>query len=243
MQDLFCKVIDIFLLSRNVYCVKLHSPDLNQVDYAAGQYLMLQVASGQWVPFSIANAPEEKTHLELHIRYLPGHQLVESIIQQFKSKKRAHIQLPMGRCVLRESKRNVIFIAGGTGLSPIKAMLESAFKNHIQRTFYLFWGVKTSKDFYLLDEVNHWQQQFKNFQFTPVISETGSDDEKWNGETGLVHQIAMKKINNIQEYDIYLSGSEMMVLNVYQDLMNIKVPKSQLFSDMLDIKRDMGEDL
>ena len=72
MQEIFCQVDDIQLLGNDVYQVKLVSDELTRLPYSAGQYLTLQADGGRWIPFSIGNAPEETSHLELHIKLIPG---------------------------------------------------------------------------------------------------------------------------------------------------------------------------
>ncbi|MCO7226540.1 FAD-binding oxidoreductase [Pleionea sp. CnH1-48] len=240
MQEIFCQVADIALLGQDVYRVKLTSDALATLDYQGGQYLTLQVEGGRWIPFSIGNAPEEISHLELHIRLIPGHDLAEHILDQLKTTKKAHVQVPMGQCVLRQSPRESVFIVGGTGFSPVKAMIESAFAQKDERAMHLFWGAQSEGDFYLKTLAEQWQQSYEHFHFTPVIS---GDDKSWQGATGLVHKAALAQLSNYTQYDFYVSGSEAMVMAVYQDLLDVGVPKEQIYSDMLDIKREMGENI
>jgi CDP-4-dehydro-6-deoxyglucose reductase len=227
-------------MGKDVYRVKLASEALSQVRYLGGQYLTLLSQGGHWIPFSIGNAPEEHSHLELHIRLIPGHALAEQILNRLRKTRKAHIQLPLGKCVLRDGERPVVFIVGGTGFSPVKAMLESAFAKQDTRQFHLFWGAQTQQDLYLKELVDGWQQQRDNFHFTPVVS---GEDVHWQGARGLVHFEAIRQLSNLSQYDFYISGSEAMVLAVYYDLLENGADKSQIYSDMLDIKRDMGEDI
>lgn len=240
MQELHCQVDDISLMGKDVYRVKLASDELRQVKYQGGQYLTLLSKGGHWIPFSIGNAPEENSHLELHIRLIPGHELAEQILNTLRKTRKAHIQLPMGKCVLRAGDRPVVCIVGGTGFSPVKAMLESAFVQQDAREFHLFWGAQSKADFYLLELAESWQQQQKNFKFTPVVS---GDDDHWKGARGLVHFEAIRQLSDLSQYDFYVSGSEAMVMAVYYDLLEKGADKERIFSDMLDIKRDMGEDI
>ncbi len=240
MQELHCQVDDISLLGKDVYRVKLTSDELRQVKYQGGQYLTLLSKGGHWIPFSIGNAPEENSHLELHIRLIPGHELAEQILNNLRKTRKAHIQLPMGKCVLRPGDRPVVCIVGGTGFSPIKAMLESAFSLNDPRQFHLFWGAQTKEDFYLLELAKSWHSDHDNFKFVPVVS---GDDDNWKGARGLVHFEAIHQLEDLSQFDFYVSGSEAMVLAVYYDLLDKGADKDRIFSDMLDIKRDMGEDL
>lgn len=240
MHELFCHVDSMQLIGNDVQLVKLSSETLSTVDYLGGQYLTLQVDGGRWIPFSIGNAPEEKSHIELHIKLIPGHELAEQIIEQLGKNKTAHVQIPMGKCILRDSGRDSVFIVGGTGFSPAKAMLESAFFQQDSRQFYLFWGAKHSSELYLNQLAESWSTQYENFHYTPVISGEQSD---WQGATGFAHQPALQLFKNPSELDFYIAGSPEMVMAVYHELQQAGVPKEQIFADMLDIKREMGEDL
>jgi NAD(P)H-flavin reductase len=57
----------------------------------------------------------------------------------------------------------------------------------------------------------------------------------------MVHEAVFRNIQNLKDYDIYLSGSSAMVFNIYRQLKDKKVPSSRIFSDMLDIVRDKEE--
>ncbi|WP_144392445.1 NAD(P)H-flavin reductase [Pleionea sediminis] len=240
MEELFCEVKAIDLLGKDVHRVRLHSEALSKVDYQGGQYLTLQADGGRWIPFSIGNAPEEKEFLELHIKLVPGHELAENIMSQLRKTRKAHVQIPMGKCTLRSGKRDVVLIVGGTGFSPAKAIIESAFAKNDSRHFSLFWGAQSAEDLYLDDLPKSWETKESNFTYVPVIS---GNDSNWNGATGFAHHAAMNHFNNLLEMDFYISGSEAMVMAVYHDLMDKGVPKDQIFADILDIKREMGDDV
>ncbi len=240
MEELYCQVKTIDLLGKDVHRVRLHSEALSQVDYQGGQYLTLQTDGGRWIPFSIGNAPEEREFLELHIKLIPGHSLAEEIMEQLKTTQKAHVQVPMGNCVLRNGDRDVVCIVGGTGFSPIKAILESAFAKQDARHFSLFWGAQIEDDLYLDSLPKSWQQNYANFDYVPVIS---GDDTNWQGETGFPHQAAIKRFDDLTDKDFYISGSEAMVMAVFNDLKDQGVSKEHIFADILDIKRQMGEDI
>lgn len=240
VKEIFCQVAELDVIGKDVYRVKLTADELSATPYQSGQYLTLQVEGGRWIPFSIGNAPEEKSHVELHIRLVPGHELAQQIIDQLQQTRTAHIQVPMGKCVLRSGSRDVVCIVGGTGFSPIKAMLESAFHAQDARRFHLFWGAQTASELYLNELPEQWQQSKTNFNYVPVIS---GDDPNWQGERGFAHEPAFRQLDCLTDKDFYISGSPAMVMAVYEALLQQGVDKSQVFADMLDIKREMGEDV
>lgn len=95
---------------------------------------------------------------------------------------------PMGKFKLDSSNAPMICIAGGSGMSAIKAILEHAANLKVERDAYFFYGARSQKDLYSLDEIEaikkNWNKNFK-FEFTPVLSEE-PESSGWIGATGFV---------------------------------------------------------
>ena len=236
-QELVCKITTIRKFGEDVYVTRLESTE-SLPDFRPGQYLNMCLSDGIWRPFSIASHPRHHKAIELHIRKLPGHTEAEHIIGQLKNDDTARIQLPFGRCLLRSGIRPVIFIAGGTGFAPFKPMIEDALGQESRRDLYLFWGAKTVTDLYLHELPLSWAEKHENFHYVPVLSEP---DEQWFGNTGLVHKSVLHGFSDLKPFEIYIGGSEPMVMAVYQDLLARGLADKQIHSDILDIKLDMGE--
>lgn len=231
-----CEVTLVRRIGRDVYWVQLTPTEGSLPSYTAGQYLMLELDDGSLCPFSIASSPLQDV-LELHIRRLPGHDAADKIVSQLKHRNRVRVQMPYGECVLTDSERPAIFIAGGTGFAPFHSIIKTALKNGDKRELTLYWGAQTSADLYLLEEPQAWADEFDHFNFIPVLSGL---DEQWQGRKGFVHHAFMLDHNDLTDMDIYVGGSEPMVMSVYQDLLDRKVEKDSIHSDILNIKREMG---
>lgn len=233
------KTIDITPLNKEIYRIRIVPQQNNLFEFNGGQYLILEMPTGEQVPLSIASAPEEINFIELHVRVVDGHPLAEDMLKLFQSNNRFSITGPFGSCYLNDSPRELVIIAGGTGFSPMKSMIESAFANNSKRKISLFLGAQIFSDLYLHQLINQWQSEQTNFTYIPVLSNHGSN---WKGEIGFPHQAAMKcKEHELIEKDFYISGSEAMVIAVYESLRSKHVPKSQIHSDILNIKRENGE--
>ena len=231
-----CEVTLVRRIGRDVYWVQLTPTEGSLPAFTAGQYLMLELDDGSMCPFSIASSPLQDV-LELHIRRLPGHDAADKIVSQLKHRNLVRVQMPYGECVLTESERPAIFIAGGTGFAPFHSIIKTALKKGDQRPLTLYWGAQTSADLYLLEEPQAWAEQFEHFTFVPVLSGL---DEKWQGRKGFVHHAFMLDHNDLTNMDIYVGGSEPMAMSVYQDLLDRGVKKTSIHSDILNIKREMG---
>ncbi|WP_196139896.1 hypothetical protein [Aliikangiella sp. G2MR2-5] len=241
MNEIKGKTLDIKQLTEEIYRIRIAPEGSSVFPFKGGQYLYLQMCDGKRIPLSIASPPEEKKFIELHIRKIPGHPLAEEMLKLFESNKRIHLDGPYGECVLQAGSNPVIIIAGGTGFSPMKALLESAFAQKIARRFELYLGAQNETQLYQKKIVESWKVDSGEFKFIPVVAEPG---DAWQGESGFPHEIAISKWRQkLSECEVFISGSEMMVMNVFQALKTQGVPVNQIHSDILDIKRDMGEEL
>ena len=235
-QFVECQVSLVRRLGRDVYWVELEPTEGELPAYQAGQYLMLELEDGSLRPFSIASSPLQDV-LELHIRRLPGHDEADKIVSQLKHRNKVRVQMAQGECLLTKSERPAVFIAGGTGFAPFHSIIKTALREGKDRELILYWGAQTSPDLYLHREPLEWAEKHTNFTYVPVLSGL---DEEWQGRKGFVHHAFMLDYDDITDMDIYIGGSEPMVMSVYQDLLDRGVAKESIHSDILDIKRQMG---
>ena len=234
-----CTTKDVSQLNDQIYRIRVVPDDLSLLDFKGGQYIILNMPDGKRVPLSIASSPEEKTFLELHIRLVKQYSLADEMIQLFKDADSVDIEGAFGTCHLNNSQRDLVIIAGGTGFSPMKSMIESAFSNNCQRQIDLYLGAQIMSDLYHHDLINQWQSDNDNFKYIPVIS---SDDEIWEGAIGFPHEVAIEQCEQVlTEKDFYVSGSEAMVMAVYRALREKSVKSKNIHSDILNIKRLKGE--
>ncbi|TQV89236.1 NAD(P)H-flavin reductase [Aliikangiella coralliicola] len=239
MNELNCTTTEIKQLTDQIYRIRIQPEKGNLFEFKGGQYLYLLMPDGKRIPLSIASAPEQKAFIELHIRLIPGHDLAADMLNLFKTATRLHIEGPYGECFLKQGDKDLVIIAGGTGFSPMKSLLESALAQGTSRKLSLYLGAQASSDLYQSEIINEWNHGQCQFTYIPVVSET---DKNWTGETGFPHEVALAQLGEkSSECEFYVSGSEAMVMNVYQSLVKAGVPKDQIHSDILDIKREMGQ--
>ena len=241
MSQINCTTKEITKLTDQIHRIRLRATDGDLFEFNGGQYLFLIMPDGNRVPLSIASAPEQTDYIELHIRLMAEGGLVSEMLALFTSGVVFPIDGPHGRCFLDEGDNDVVIIAGGTGFSPMKSMVESALNRGIKRNFSLYLGAQKAQEIYQTELIAELLSEHKNFQFIPVV---GEPDEHWQGEVGFPHQVALKHLDDkASNCEYFISGSEAMVLNVYKALKDAGVNAEQVHSDILDIKRDMGETL
>ena len=213
IRKLPCRVETIDKPAPDVAIVKIKLPANERLQYLAGQYIDLLLKDNRRRSFSIATPPHDDALLELHIRHVPGGLFSGQLFNEFKGREILRFEGPLGTFFLREeSDKPIIFVAGGTGFAPIKAVIEHALHHHVDqhRPMVLYWGVRARRDLYLPDLPAKWQRDGANFTFIPVLSEPAPDDA-WPGRTGFVHQTVLDDFADLSGYQVYACGGPAMI--------------------------------
>lgn len=225
-----CRVEKMDRMAEDVMMLSLKLPASEPMQFLAGQYINILTEDGRQHSFSLGNAPHDNKFLQLHIRNIPGGAFTQHVFTQMKERDMLRITEPLGAAYLREdSDKPVIFIAGGTGIAPVKAIIEHALHAGIDRSMHVYWGLRNRADIYLPDLAK--QMQARGILFTIVLSEPLAED-KWRGKTGLVHQAAMENYSDLSEYQVYAYGGPAMVESAKRDLTTQRgLPGEEFFSD------------
>ncbi len=212
--------------------LQLDSP----VRYLAGQYLEFVLDDGKRRPFSIANAPNSEGTLELHVRKVAGGGFTQQLFETLSPGTTFQLDLPHGTFVRRaNSDRPILFVAGGTGFAPVKALLEQFQSKEPSRRVHLFWGAREATDFYLLSAIDGFQASFSNFQFTRVLSEQASFDARY----GSVHEAVLEDYPDLSTFDVYMSGPPAMIAASRGAFLQAKLPEDRLYYDSFDFAPDV----
>jgi NAD(P)H-flavin reductase/quinol-cytochrome oxidoreductase complex cytochrome b subunit len=196
-----------------------------------GQYLNVLLPDGQKRSFSFANPPHRRERIELQVRWIPGGLFTTHVFTEMKVGDLVRFEGPLGSFFLREdSEKPIIFVAGATGFAPVKSMLEHAFHIGLKRRMYLYWGVRSRRDLYLVDLVRSWERSHENFRFVPVLSEPRPED-RWTGRTGLVHEAILADFPDLSGYQIYACGSVAMVEAAHPAFLARGMSEHDCFSD------------
>jgi CDP-4-dehydro-6-deoxyglucose reductase len=215
----------------DVMVLKLKLPASERLQFLAGQYLDFLLKDGKRRSYSIANPPHADELIELHLRHVPGGLFTDHVFSAMKEKDILRINGPLGSFFIREdSDKPMIFVAGGTGFGPIKAMLEHLFEERSPRQLVLYWGARSLKDLYMAELPARWEQGHANFSFIPVLSEPNAEDY-WNGRTGYVHQAVLEDLEDLSGYQVYACGAPVMVDSARKSFTERGLPAEEFFAD------------
>lgn len=236
VKNLPCKVDQTERLAHDVIRLFLKLPDDQRLQFLAGQYLDFILEDGRKRAFSIANAPHDDARIELHIRHVDGGEFTDYVFNEMPEKTILRIEAPLGSFYLREkSDRPLIFMSGGTGFAPLKAIIEHAFHIGDTRPIKLYWGVRAQQDLYMPDLPQKWADERDNVEFIPVLSEP---DEGWTGRTGWVHEAVLEDNPDISRYDLYMSGPPIMVNAGKDAFLEKGLTLENMFSDAFEYAAD-----
>lgn len=232
MKTVNCQIVSLTSLTPHVFKVLL-KPSV-KVDFVAGQYLNFMMSDEDKRPFSIASSPNNEL-IELQIGAFVADSYPMQVIERLQSAQANNvpvkIEVPLGNAQLRiDSERPLLLLAGGTGFSYIKSMFEYLAEQKSQRSITVYWGLRELDAAYELEETAAIIAKLPNANFIPVIENT-SDDDTWQGETGLVHQAVMRDITNLATYDIYLAGRFEMVGVIRSDFVEHGALLEYMYAD------------
>lgn len=194
--------------------IKLIEPD--SIEFVTGQYMQLTVPEygdvdeSVYRAYSLSSHQYEKNEVEFIIRYAPEGISTTWVHQYLKKGDRVLLNGPHGEFCLHESDREIIMIAGGSGLAPFKGMLNQMAIDQNPRPTRFFFGAISRKDLYHLDLMAELETKNPHFRFIPALSKPEPADD-WQGETGLITEVVDRHVTDVSRSEAYLCGSPGMV--------------------------------
>jgi NAD(P)H-flavin reductase/hemoglobin-like flavoprotein len=202
---------------------------LQPLEYRAGQYVSIESRHQPrlWRVYSPANAPREDGLMEFHVRALGAGWVSSSLVWKLKPGEMIRMAAPMGSMVLdRHSDRDVVCVAGGTGLAPIKALVEELTRYNRTRWVHVFFGARDREDLYDLTALNQMAARYPWLSIIPACSE----DPGYPGERGTVADV-LARYGPWGEHDFFVSGSPAMVKATLRTLAELQVPPIRIKYD------------
>ncbi len=220
------KINKIEKLTEDVIKIELRFPPTQKLHFLAGQYVNV-IKGNIKRSYSIGSTSNENNSIELFIKKYPGGLLSNYWFNQVKVNDLLRIEGPRGTFFIRNNStiKNIIFLATGTGIAPVKSILETLSKrieDLTDKNIYLFWGVKYFNDLFWTPE-----KLGLNINYFPVLSR-----EKIPAlENGYVQNVLLTKNMELSESIIYACGSNDMILEAKNKLIENGLPDHNFYSD------------
>jgi len=207
---------------------------MQPLEYRAGQYVSIECRYQPrlWRVYSMANAPRKDGTMEFHVRALGAGWVSSALVRRLKVGDMIRLAAPMGSLTLeRKSTRDIVCVAGGTGLAPIKALVEELTRYNRTRWVHLFFGAKHRDDLYDPADLNRLAARYPWLSVVSAVSE----DPGYGGEQGNISDV-VARYGPWKEHDFFVSGSPAMVKATLRRLAELQIPsiriKYDAFGDM-----------
>lgn len=227
VKTLPCRIDTVTHLADNVVEVILRVPPASKLHYLPGQYLDVIGEGGLRRSYSIANAPRADGKLELQIREVENGAMSRFWFGNAKANDLLRLEGPLGTFCLRDKDAStLVFLATGTGIAPVKAILEQLASEPslaMGKKIFIYWGGRTPTDIYWAPQV-----EALDATFVPVLSQAAAG---WQGRTGYVQSALIADGIDLTRAVVYACGSESMIHSAREALTIAGLPIKHFYSD------------
>ena len=202
---------------------------LTPYSYRAGQYVAVEGPHlpRMWRYYSIANAPRIGGTLDFHVRAHSAGLVSAALVRRLTVGDLVRLGPPAGSMTLnRDSTRDVVCVAGGTGLAPVKSLVQDLARHNRNRWVHVFFGARDRDDLYDLAALQHLALRYPWLSVVAACS----DDPTYSGERGDVSDV-VERSGPWPEHDFYVSGSPTMVIATLRVLARMGVPPAWIRYD------------
>jgi NAD(P)H-flavin reductase len=199
--------------------------------FCPGQYADIENSELSTVrSYSFSSPHQDKGFLSFHVRHVPGGVFSGWLFGDDRTGATLTLRGPYGQFGLHESEAAMICVAGGTGLAPIKCILQSMTGAQRERDVFLFFGARQQRDLYCLDAIQALQREWGGrFELIPVLSEEPATSS-WNGRRGMVTEHFQEFLQG-QMCEGYLCGPPPMVDAAESELVRLGVAREYIYAD------------
>ncbi|WP_127142968.1 NADH:ubiquinone reductase (Na(+)-transporting) subunit F [Pelagibacterium montanilacus] len=193
--------------------------------------------------YSIANRPEDKGTIVLTIRLAvppPGAEdrippgVGSSWLFGLREGDTVSVAGPFGEFHAKDTDAEMVFIGGGVGMAPLRAMIHEQLAKGSKRKISFWYGARSSADIFYRQEFDMLARDHENFSWTPALSEP-LPDARWTGATGFIHDVVQQRYLKDhaapEACEYYLCGPPLMIQAVLAMLDANGVESSSIFND------------
>jgi NAD(P)H-flavin reductase/hemoglobin-like flavoprotein len=198
--------------------------------YEAGQFASIETPyrPRTWRSYSMATAPSPGGLLEFHVRAVGAGWVSGPLVWRAGVGDMLKIAAPMGDMTVdKNSDRDILFVAGGTGLAPVKAMVDDLTRWNTSRRVHVFFGVRQANHLYDIAALHRLAAPHPWLTIVPAVSE----EPHFNGERGLLPDV-IERHGDWRDHDVFVAGSPDMTRATVTRLGELGVPAERLRYDV-----------
>jgi ferredoxin-NAD(P)+ reductase (naphthalene dioxygenase ferredoxin-specific) len=206
--------------------------------FSAGQFAQVTFDSLPKRDYSFAGRPDEAA-LEFHVRHIPGGQVSAYVETTLKVGEPVSVHGPFGMAHLREFHTGpILAVAGGSGLAPVKAIVETALARNMAQPIHLYLGMRSEKDVYFEERFRQLTAAHPNLCVSVVLSEADGATER---SSGFVHDAVMANIADLEGFKCYTAGPPVMVEALTRALLARGTRMDDIHADAFYTEAELAE--
>ncbi|WP_417526132.1 NADH:ubiquinone reductase (Na(+)-transporting) subunit F [Marinovum sp.] len=192
--------------------------------------------------YSLASRPEDQGQAVLNIRLAvppagreenipPG--IVSSWLFSLSPGDQVTTSGPFGEFHVHPGEQEMVFVGGGVGMAPLRAMIHQTFGRGTKRRVRYLYGARSAIDLFYAEEFDALAEAHPNFTWTPALSDPAPGD-RWTGATGFIHEVLaaeMRAHPAPESCEYYLCGPPVMISAVLATLDRLGVERRSVFFD------------
>ncbi|WP_196258052.1 NADH:ubiquinone reductase (Na(+)-transporting) subunit F [Pelagibacterium limicola] len=193
--------------------------------------------------YSVASRPEDTGRIVLNIRLAvppPGREqevppgIVSSYLFALEPGNELAVSGPFGEFRVQDTEREMLFIGGGVGMAPLRAMIHEQLGKGTGRKISFWYGARSGADIFYKEEFDALAERYANFSWTVALSEPMPEDN-WDGPQGFIHEVVLanylKDHPAPEDCEYYLCGPPLMIQAVLAMLDGCGVEPGSIFND------------
>lgn len=218
------EILNVKLFTANVASTRSITHDMKEIRFSLiepeeisqrpGQYVQIQAPSPEGPVFraySISSPSYESRAVELVVRIVPNG-IGSTYLHNLNVDDQVTFTGPFGEFVLNEDPDvEIICVAGGCGMAPVKNIIYTVYDRWPERSCWLFFGCRTTKDVFYLDEFKELAKKFPALHVVYALSDPLDPGEVWDGDTGFIHISADKYLEPNVKRQAFLCGPPLMI--------------------------------
>ncbi len=224
------KIIEIKEETHDTKSIKFERPE--NFNYKAGQYCVFEHQFGDELikrSYSLSSSPTED-FLQITVKHIPNG-IMSTYLHQLKIGDSLVFVGPVGNFVFDDKFKDVVFIAGGSGISPFRAMCKYIFDNNLNDiNVIIIYGSRSPEDIIMVNELNGYLKDHPNFKLYLTVDHP---NETWHFHTGFIDSDFIKEAtqNKVKGKDYFLVGPPPMMTAIKNALLSLNVEEEQIHLD------------
>lgn len=181
-----------------------------EIGYLPGEYVLLEDGDHRLPPrsYSLANAPRDDGLISLFVTRVPDGETSVWVHGRLRVGDAVSISGPYGTFVdTPGSTAPVLFLAAGSGLAPIRALIEGALSSEEGRALTLIFSARTEADVIDRERFEHWQAQHGLFRFIRTLTRGAGRPPR-----GRIPALLPELFSDLSGHDLFIAGAPGFVL-------------------------------